>query len=133
VDGKRKNQAKALIDAINHQLKDEFERSKEILLNTNTKGGENEKEIMDMLGSYLSSSFEFHTRAQLMDTNMVYLNLFSVGENEVDVSATFIQTYPKIAVNIGDTNYIPYDVVAFIIEVKKSIDKTRLEQDLKKT
>jgi hypothetical protein len=55
MNGKRKDQARALIDAINHQLKDEFERSKEILLNTNTKGGEYEKEIMDMLGRYLSS------------------------------------------------------------------------------
>ena len=44
-------------------------------------------------------------RAQLIDVNMEYLNIFSVGENEVDVVATFIQTYPKIVLKIGDTRY----------------------------
>jgi hypothetical protein len=129
---KRKDQAKALIAAMNHQMKDEFERSKEILLNANTKGAEYEKEISRMLGTYLGSRFEFHTRAQLIDVNMEYLNLFSVGENEVDVAATFIQTYPKIVLKIGDTKYIPYDGAAFIIEVKKTIDKSKFEKDLRK-
>ena len=68
-----------------------------------------------MLGSYLASRFEFHTRAQLLDANMEYLNLFSVGENKVDVAATFIRTYPKIVLKIGDTKYIiPYIILKFI-------------------
>jgi hypothetical protein len=111
---RRTQQAKELIGAINHQMKDEFERSKGILLNTNTKGWEYEKEISHMLGSYLASRFKFHTRAQLLDANMEYLNLFSVGENKVDVAATFIRTYPKIVLKIGDTKYIPYIILKFI-------------------
>jgi hypothetical protein len=67
-----------------------------------------------------------------MDTQMEYLSIFSVGENEVDVAATFVRTYPKIVVKIGETKYVPYDGVAFIIEVKSTVDKTRLEQDLLK-
>lgn len=95
--GKRKHQAKLILDAISHELKDEFERSKDILLNTNTKGGEYENVVGRMLGTYLGSRFEFHTRAQLIDVNMEYLNIFSLGGNEVDVVATFVQTYPTTA------------------------------------
>ena len=45
---------------------------------------------------------------------MEYLNLSSIGENKVDVAATFIQTYPKIVLKIGDTKYIPYIILKFI-------------------
>jgi hypothetical protein len=42
---KRKHQANMLIENINHELKDQFQRSKGILLNPNTKGREYEQEI----------------------------------------------------------------------------------------
>jgi hypothetical protein len=101
-------------------------------MNQNTKGFEFEKSIARTLGDYLGSEFEFHVRSQIIDVNLDYLNIFSVGQNEFDIVATFRSASPKIIMRIGDAEYVPYDSVAFILEIKTKMDKTRLADDLEK-
>ena len=61
---------------------------------------------------------------------MEYLELLSLGQNEIDVVATFNSAYPKIIVKLGDVNFVAYDSVAFLAEIKTTLDKTNLTEDL---
>jgi hypothetical protein len=101
-------------------------------MNQNTKGFQFEKSIADTLSDYLGSEFEFHVRSQIIDANLDYLNIFAVGQNEFDIVATFRSASPKIIMKIGDAKYVPYDSVAFIIDIKTRLDKKRLTDDLEK-
>lgn len=129
---KKKREAKALMEAINRKMKDEFERYEKIHYNPNKKGADYEKVVSSMLKDYIGSMFNFHERAQLIDVEMKYLDIFEKGSNETDVVATFKNASPNLILKIQDTAFVPYDAVAFIIEVKARMDKTSLAADLDK-
>jgi hypothetical protein len=129
---KKREQANVFLDGINQDLKSMFEQVRALSLNSNTKGGEYEKHIADIFQRYLGSRFDFHVRAHLLDVEMTYLDLFSTGENEIDIIATFSNTVPKIIFKAGQTNYISYDSVAFTLDVKANLDNDKLEKDLEK-
>jgi hypothetical protein len=64
---------------------------------------------------------------------MEYLRLLPQGKNELDVVGTFNNSYPKIVMKVGEQeNYIPYDGVAFMVEIKTTINKDTLTSDLEK-
>ena len=132
INFKKKSEAKHIIDVINSEISQEFNKLKGIHMNPNTQGGVYEKSISEFFTKYLGSRFDFHVRAQLLDVNMEYLNLLSHGKNEVDVVATFNNCYPKIVMKVGDENFIPYDGVAFMVEIKTTIKKDTLTSDLDK-
>jgi hypothetical protein len=128
----KKTQAQNIINGISKDIISEFEKFRDIQANTNTKGGVYEKTVSKFFTDYLGSRFDFHTRAHLLDINMEYLELLSLGQNEIDVVATFNSAYPKIIVKLGDVNFVAYDSVAFLAEIKTTLDKTNLTKDLKK-
>jgi hypothetical protein len=130
---KKREQANVFLDGINQELKSMFEQLRPLSLNSNTKGGEYEQHIADIFHRYLGSRFDFHVRAHLLDVEMTYLDLFSIGENEIDIIATFSNAVPKIIFKAGTRNYISYDSVAFTLDVKARLDNDKLEKDLEKT
>jgi hypothetical protein len=129
---KIKEQAQSLIRSINFEMKAKFETFKQINYNPNTKGFDYEKTLSSLLNIYLGAVFDIYNRASLIDVNMEYLEIFSTGENEIDIIAVYKNTFPKVVTKIEDTNFIPYDSVGFIIEVKSRLDKTNLSNDLTK-
>ncbi len=129
---KIKEEARALMSAMHQKMKDEFERYKKLHYNPNTKGGGYEKVVLSMLTDYIGSAFNFHQRAQLIDAEMKYMDIFAKGSNEIDVIATFRNASPNLILKIQDTEFVPYDAVAFMIEVKERMDKSNLEVDLDK-
>jgi len=76
-----------------------------------------------MLGESLKLSRNYRGQA---------FEVFSTGENDFDVVATFKNACPKIVLRVGDTNFIPFDAAAFIIEVKQTLNKENLAKDLEK-
>ncbi len=126
----KKAQAQKIINGISRDIISEFEKFRDIQANTNTKGGVYEKTVSEFFTVYLGSRFDFHTRAHLLDINMEYLELLSLGQNEIDVVATFNSAYPKIILKLGGVNFVAYDSVAFLAEIKTTLDKTNLTKDL---
>jgi hypothetical protein len=126
----KKTQAQSIINGISLDIISEFEKLRDIQANTNTKEGVYEKAVSKFFTDYLGSRFDFYTRAHLLDIKMEYLELLSLGQNEIDVVATFNSAYPKIIVKLGDVNFVAYDSVAFFAEIKSTLDKNNLTKDL---
>src|SRR3989442_1510632 len=127
---KKKVEARRLLAAIHAKITDEFRRYEGIHYNTNTKGSDYEKVVADLIKEYLDSTLIVHVRSQLIDVNMEYLTIFDRGIIEVDVVGTYRTASPNIVLKIKDTEFIPYDTVAFAMEVKEQLDKQKLEDDL---
>jgi hypothetical protein len=132
VDKKMRKQAEFLHKAIEGQIKNNIEGFKYLNYNPNTKGADYEKVICDLLNTYLSSRFEFYTRAQIVDIDMRYTRIFQGGAREIDVVGTFNTTTPKIFLRAGHSVIMPYDAIALLAEVKSVLTKKRLEEDLEK-
>ena len=128
----KKENVTKILDGIEKGLKNKFEFIREQTFNPNTKGGEFEKILKRFFESYLSGLLDFHVRVSLIDTELDAFTVFSSGENEFDVVATFKTTVPKIVLELESTAFLPYDSVAFVTEVKQELSKTALENDLKK-
>lgn len=127
-----KTEATALLSSLRAQYQQKFENYKKIHMNPGTKGFELEKVVADILNDYLGSIFDIHTRAEVIDNNMEYLKLFVRGTDEIDIVAVHKNVVPKIVLKIGDTSLVPYDGVAFVMEVKSTMSKPNLEKDLQK-
>lgn len=56
--------------------------------------------------------------------------MFSPGENEFDVVGLHRTASPKIVLEVGATKFVPFDGIAFIIQVKQTLKKDSLETDL---
>lgn len=125
-------QSKVISEAFKRQLSSKFETYADIHFNYNTKGSYYEKVVASILDDYFGSRFEFHTRAQLIDANMQYLQIFEGRTSEVDVVGVFRNASPRIIISIGNTKIVPYDAVAFIVEVKSRMDTKSLMSDLQK-
>lgn len=128
----KKVEAIKLLEAIEEEFKDKFDELRKKHFNPNTKGYEYEKILKDFLESYLSGLYEFHARVPLIDVALDALSIFTSGGNEFDVVSTYKTAVPKIVFKAHETSFVPYDAVAFIVEVKQTLTKTVLENDLKK-
>ena len=121
-----------LLEATEEELKSRFYKLREKHFNRNTKGYEYEKILKAFLEPYLGGLFDFHIRVPLIDSEMEILSTFSLDENDFDVVCTYKTAIPKIVFKAYETSFLPYDAVAFIVEVKQTLTKTSLEDDLKK-
>lgn len=121
-----------LLDGVDKNLRNRFDTIREVHYNPNTKGGNYEKILAQYLREYLDTLVDFHIRSAILDATLEVLNIFPKGGNEFDVVATYKTATPKIVLKTGDMSYIPYDAVAFFIEVKQTLSKSKLEDDLKK-
>lgn len=106
-----------MIKTIEGQIKNNIEAFKYLNYNPNTKGADYEKVICDLLNTYLSSRFEFYTRAQIVDRGLKHRRIFQRGFREIDVVGTFNTTAPKIVLKAGHSVIIPYDAIALLAEV----------------
>lgn len=121
-----------MIKTIEGQIKNNIEAFKYLNYNPNTKGADYEKVICDLLNTYLSSRFEFYTRAQIVDRGLKHRRIFQRGFREIDVVGTFNTTAPKIVLKAGHSVIIPYDAIALLAEVKSVLNKKRLTEDLQR-
>ena len=114
------------------QVKNRFEEIRRLHYNQNTKGYDYEKICKEFFEIYLGSLYEFYIRASVVDYEGKYNVVFKQGENEFDVVATYKTAIPKIVLEIGHGIFIPLDAVAFISEIKQTLTKTSLNEDLEK-
>lgn len=124
--------SKWLLDGVDENLRNNFAHTRGLYYNQNTKGGNYEKILAEYFEKYLDNLVDFHTRSAILVAQLDALTLFSHGKNEFDVVATFKTASPRIILESRDISYIPLDAVAFIIEVKQTLDKTKLENDIQK-
>lgn len=121
-----------LLASIERKLKDRFEQIYSVRYSPGTKGAGYERVLADFLREYLGGVFEINTRVALLDRDLKVFSLFSPKENEFDVVATFKISSPRIILETEGMRYIPYDAVAFLVEVGQTLDKSKLEHDLGK-
>lgn len=128
----KKVDAIKLLEAIEKGFTDKFDELRNIYFNPNTKGYEYELILKEFLESYFSGFYEFYVRVPLIDFELDALSTFASGENEFDVVCTYKTAIPKIIYKAHETPFVPYDAVAFTVEVKQTLTKSALEKDLKK-
>jgi hypothetical protein len=127
-----KKQATDMLTEMEQDLKNNFNTIKTKHYNQNTKGYDYENVLKDFLEAYLGGIYDFHSRVPLIDAELQALSVFRQGKNEFDVVGTFKTAMPRIIFKTRKTSFIPYDAVAFIAEVKQTLTKNTLEDDLKK-
>ena len=123
---------RSLVDDMGKQLSNEFERLKSLYYNPNTKGMGYEKVLKDILDDYLGSIVTLDNRCFLIDHDLKLLNNLTPEKDEYDVVATFNNACPRIVLLRDPMKYVPLDAVAFLIEVKQTLTKTDLGEDLEK-
>lgn len=128
----KEQKAVAVLEAVSAEVIGKFERSKDIYYDPNTKGGNYEKIVSSFFESYFGGVLDFHERAQILDADLAYMEVFARGGNNFDVVATYKTAVPKLAFTIEQTAFVPLDSVAFVVEVKQDISRSFLEDDLKK-
>jgi len=121
-----------ILENIEQKLKNRFNEIHKTFYNPNVKGANYERILAEFLTEYFGGVYDIHTRVALLDGDLRALEIFSSGENEFDVVATFKTMCPRIVLEIGDMRYVPYDGVAFLVEVKQTLTKRSLEEDLSK-
>ncbi|MGA2308045.1 MAG: DUF6602 domain-containing protein [Candidatus Bathyarchaeia archaeon] len=121
-----------ILGSIEANLKHEFERIRNLNYNQNTKGYSYEKILKEFYTQYLGGIFDFYTRVPLIDAGLEYETIFAPGENEFDVVATYRNAMPRMVLEVQGTSFIPYDATAFITEVKQTLTKSSLKEDLEK-
>lgn len=100
--------------------------------NPNTKGGDFEEALQEFLNTYFDESFTIGTRSAIVDRNLNYNDILTDSENEFDVVATYKGSKPQIMFSVQSTDWVPYDAVAFVCEVKSNMTTRSLEDDLEK-
>lgn len=119
---------------IQSQLEHEWSRLRDRAHNPSNKGASYEDELSTLLNQYFSGVFDIITQPVLIDPKLEVFDIFdtSRGEHEIDVVGLFRQSKPRIVFEISDMVYAPLEGTAFICEVKKKVDKEKLEKDLQK-
>jgi hypothetical protein len=131
-DKKIRKQAESLYKTFEGQIKNNIEGFKHLNYNPNTKGADYEEVINDLLTAYLGPRFDFYTRAQIVDREMKYTNLFKGKAKEIDVVGTFKSSIPRFVLKAKKSVIIPYDAIAIISEVKYVLNIENLNEDLEK-
>jgi len=121
-------EAEKLLDAIEEQLKTRFQEIRHKVYNPNTKGYDYEEILKQFLEDYLGGAFDFLIRVGILDAELKANSIFKPKENEFDLIATYKNAIPKLVYH----RLVPYDSVAFIIEVKQTLKLPELKKDLLK-
>ena len=121
-------QAIPLLETIEDDLRTKFEKLRKEKFNQNTKGLVYEETLSEFLENYLGGAFQFLVRYGVLDMELKALSAFNPTENEFDVLALYKNAVPRLV----HCKLVPYDSVAFIIEVKQTLKFPELEEDLKK-
>ncbi|MGV9200464.1 MAG: DUF6602 domain-containing protein [Promethearchaeia archaeon] len=124
---------KRLLDGLSNRLRSQWEEYRRQRVSSDAKGDSYENSLADFLKEYLGGTYDFHTKAAIIDEKLECFNLFSSKQNEFDVVAKFSQCKPQFIFKLEDMEWIPYNGVAFICEVKSSLNSTNLKDDLEKT
>lgn len=124
--------AQQLIQGFENALRSEWRQFREQSFNANTKGEAYEIALMNLLDQYFGSVLKFRNRSKMVDSELECFTLFSDGENEFDIVASYRATTPNIVFEIGEMTWVPYDGVSFVVEVKKNLTKTNFKADLEK-
>jgi hypothetical protein len=131
-DEKIRKQAESLFKTFEGQIKNNIEGFKHLNYNPNTKGADYGEVIYDLLSVYLGPRFDFYTRAQVVDREMKYTNLFKGRAKEIDVVGTFKTSIPRFVLKAKKSVIIPYDAIAILSEVKSVLNIKNLNEDLEK-
>lgn len=134
------NHVEQIIEKVENELMNELREVMELPSSPNVKGEMYEVKISSFFEKYLGSIYDFHTRVSIIDFLGFCFEVFKPIENEFDIVATYKTAVPRIILkHEGEVNekksefkYIPYDSVAFIIQVKQDLDKGKLKSDLEK-
>ena len=118
-----------LLDAIEENLKTEFEKIGREKYNPSTKGSDIEEVLSAFLREYLNGAFDFLTKVGLLDAECTIHEYLKETSNEFDIVAIYRDSIPKV---VFKRRLIPYDSVAFIVEVKKKLTLPFIRADLKK-
>lgn len=126
-------EAANLLNQIDNEVRKEFDSHRTQRSHTTTKGLNYEDIVNEALTKYLGAHFEFSTRAEIIDNELEFINVFpEEGSNQFDVVASFKTSIPRLIFEMRNTKVVPLDSVAFIIEVAQTLEKGKLEKDLKK-
>ena len=123
-----KKEAKQYLDAIEEELKNNFQKIRSQKYCPNTKGYDYEDILKKYFEEYLSGGFEFFTRVGILDNQLKVNKIFKKTENEFDVVAIYKNSVPRFVMH----RLVPYDSVAFITEVKQTLTLQTLRDDLTK-
>jgi len=126
------NRTKHIIEKVENDLINKLGEAMEISSPPNIKGESYEDSISNFFETYLGSIYDFHTRVSIIDFLGLCFEKFKPTENEFDIVATYKTAVPKILLEHERQKFIPYDSVAFIIQVKQDLDKGKLKSDLEK-
>lgn len=125
-----------LFDQLNQSLDSKWENYREVY--SNTKGDAYEETFKQFLESYFEGSFDVRTKVALIDAELDCFDSFDYihGEDEIDVVGLYKQAVPKIVFetdsSAGSMQWVPYDGVALVAEVKNKLTKSSLDSDLDK-
>lgn len=122
----------SIINGIGKQLSNKFEELRPLHYNTTTKGHGYEIILKDILDEYLESIVSTYTNCALIDRRLDFLDNLDPRENEWDVVAVYNSACPRIVLQKNELKYIPLDGVAFLVEVKQTLTKPYLLDDLSK-
>jgi hypothetical protein len=117
-----------LLDAIEKQLKSRFEELRDQKYNTNTKGYDYEEILKAFLEDYIGGAFDILIRIGVLDIELKALSTLKPYENEFDIVGLYKNAVPRLVHH----RWVPYDSVAFIIEVKQTLQTPFLRKDLEK-
>lgn len=121
-----------IAEEIEKELRDRFENVRSVNYNPNIKGQNYEKILKEFLEPYLPGIYDFHLRAAILDADLEASKKFKTGENEFDVVATYKISKPRLVFQLENFTFVPYDAVAFLIEVKQTLTKDAITKDLEK-
>ncbi len=133
VEDKKWKTINNLLDGLRNRLKSQWEESRKQSFNSNVKGASYEKTLANFLQEYIGGTYDIYTRIAVIDRKLKCFDLFTPGQNEIDVVASFPQAKPQIVFELEEMTWVPYYGVAFICEVKSELSTTALKEDLKKT
>jgi hypothetical protein len=122
----------ALLNGVREKLQTQWQQHRKQSFNNNTKGAAYEKALRGFLLEYFEGIYKIQTRTAVIDQYLECFEVFSSGQSELDVVATFRQAVPGIVFQSGDMKWVPYDAVSFICEVKSELTKPSLVDDIEK-
>jgi hypothetical protein len=123
-----KEQAVEVLKRIEEQLTTKFGELRDEKYNPNTKGYDYEEIVRQFYEDYVGGGFEVLIRMGILDVELKALSVLKPTENEFDIVGLYKNAVPKLV----HRRLVPYDSVAFIIEVKQTLTTTSLEEDLSK-
>jgi hypothetical protein len=127
-----KEKALQLLNDIDNELRSSFEKIKSVAASTGRKGSEYEALVGDFLNEYLGGAFQAYQGVRLIDRGLRALTHLSTKENEFDVVAVYQGAVPRVVLELREIVVVPYDAVAFVVEVKQSLDASSIKDGLEK-